>query len=357
MKVACDYILANIDVAVEEEQDNEDCVSVQYVKAWMDLFVELNGCITQDCLTKVVIPTVKSLVDLTKKIPVRKYGVWLIVQMTLKYDEACIIGSIKGLILYCCQDLNWNIRLAICEEFPKICGKLSKENCLDILYPEIVEFLNDVEILVRLTAIEIVLEIFDILEEEQIVADFIPVVKLHLNMDLDDTCNYRMSRNIGKIIFNLQHSSDNAAEISDVCLLYFKKLLDFEVPEIKRNVCFNLPGLYYLFNGEDIDFVAVIDKFAADKDVTIRLQVAKCFHEIVSINSKKKGDSLEFKDTFYALLTDDDIEVQKTIIANLDEYLRNFFRDDDFNDGSQNSKDSTGSDDGKENTRQDFYHE
>jgi hypothetical protein len=58
---------------------------------------------------------------------------------------------------------------------------------MELLYTEIVEFLNDVEILVRLTAIEEVLEIFDMLENEQIDNDFIPVVKMHLNLDIDDS--------------------------------------------------------------------------------------------------------------------------------------------------------------------------
>jgi hypothetical protein len=40
-------------------------------------------------------------------------------------------------------------------------------------------------------------------------------------------------------------------------------------------VCFNLPGLYYVFNGEDVDFVGIIEKFATDKDASIRIQIAK----------------------------------------------------------------------------------
>jgi len=144
------------------------------------------------------------------------------VQIALRNEEDFILSYIKSLILYCWQDHNWNIRLAIWEEFSKIWKKLSKENWISIFYPEIVEFLNDFEILVRLAAIETVLEIFDILEEEQIVNDFIPVVKLHLNMDLDDSWNCIMSRNIGKIVFSLQHSIDNSSEINDLWIAYFK---------------------------------------------------------------------------------------------------------------------------------------
>ena len=57
---------------------------------------------------------------------------------------------------------------------------------MDIFYPELAEFLNDVEILVRLTAIEATLEIFDMLAPEQIRDDFIPVVIQHLNLDIDE---------------------------------------------------------------------------------------------------------------------------------------------------------------------------
>lgn len=356
MKMAWGYIKSNIDAAAEEEQDNEDWLSVQYVKAWMELFVELNGHITTQWLTDTVIPTAKALIDLKKKITVRKHAVWLIVQMILRYEEDDIMNHFKGLILYWWQDLNWNIRLAIWEQFPKIWTKLSKENCIDFLYPEIVEFLNDVEILVRLTAIETVLEIFDILEDEQIENDFVPVVKTHLNLDIDDTCNHRMSKNIGKIVFNLQNSLDDSSGINEMCIEYFKNCLDMEGPDIKLNLCYNLPGLYYIFNSEDIDFESILEQFASDKDSTIRHQFAKCFHEIVCINSKGKGDSVELTSIFFNLLNDDDLEIQKTIISNLEEYLMNFFKYDE-KDLTPNSRDSTGTDDEHERAKVEFFNQ
>lgn len=52
MKMACEYITTNIEVAVEE-QDNEDSVTVQYFNAWMELFNELSGSISVDSLTKI----------------------------------------------------------------------------------------------------------------------------------------------------------------------------------------------------------------------------------------------------------------------------------------------------------------
>ena len=144
----------------------------------MDLFAELSGSVSTETLTKTVIPNVRSLIDMKTKVPIRKYGVKMVVDMALKYEEADILKYFKGLIMYWWQDLNWSVRLTICEQLPKIISKkISKENCLEIFYPEIVEFLNDVEILVRLAAIDAILEIFDVLEEEHIDNDFIPVVK------------------------------------------------------------------------------------------------------------------------------------------------------------------------------------
>lgn len=356
MEHAWEFIKNNIEVAVEEEEKNEDWVSVQYVRAWMDLFVELNGYVTGDWMTKTVIPTVKSMIDMKTKIPIRKYAVKLIVDMTLKYEEDDILKYMKGLLLYCWQDMNWNIRLAICEQLSEICKKLSKDSCLEIFYPEIVEFLNDVEILVRLTAIETVLDIFDILEDDQIDNDFVPVVKMHLNIDLDETCNYRMSKNIGKIIFNLQNSINDASGINELWLEYFKQLLEMDDLEIRQNLWYNLPGLYYIFNSEDIDFIEILEKFANDKESSIRMQLAKGLHEIVSISSKGKGDAVELKHIFFSLLNDDDHDIQKEILENLDEYLMNFFKLDE-KDHTPNSRDSTGTDDEAERSKTEFFNE
>lgn len=52
MKMAWDYISTNVETAVEE-QDNEESVTVQYFNAWMDVFYELSGNISTDCLTKI----------------------------------------------------------------------------------------------------------------------------------------------------------------------------------------------------------------------------------------------------------------------------------------------------------------
>lgn len=41
MEMACTYIKNNIDISVDEEQQNEESVSVLYVHAWLDLFGEL----------------------------------------------------------------------------------------------------------------------------------------------------------------------------------------------------------------------------------------------------------------------------------------------------------------------------
>ena len=121
-------------------------------------------------------------------------------------------------------------------------------------------------------------------------------------------------------------------------------------------MCFNLPGLYYVYNDEDVDFVGIIEKFAADKDASIRMQIAKCLHEIVSINSKGKGDSLVLKNIFFELLTDDDPEIQWVILGNLEEYMKGFFRDDE-RDLTPKSQDSIDSDDEREQIKLDFYSE
>ena len=86
------------------------------------------------------------------------------------------------------------------------------------------------------------------------------------------------------------------------------------------------------------------------------MQIAKCLHEIVSINSKGKGDSLVLKNIFFELLTDDDPEIQWVILGNLEEYMKGFFRDDE-RDLTPKSQDSIDSDDEREQIKLDFYSE
>jgi hypothetical protein len=86
------------------------------------------------------------------------------------------------------------------------------------------------------------------------------------------------------------------------------------------------------------------------------MQIAKCLHEIVSINSKGKGDSLVLKDIFFELLSDDDQEIQWVMLGNLEEYLRGFFRYDE-RDLTPKSQDSVDSDDEREQVKLDFYAE
>ena len=119
---------------------------------------------------------------------------------------------------------------------------------------------------------------------------------------------------------------------------------------------FNLPGLYYVYNDEDVDFVNIIEKFVADKDASIRMQIAKWLHEIVTINSKGKGDSLPLKNIFFDLLTDDDPKIQWVIMMNLEEYVKGFFKYDE-REATPHSQDSVGSDDEREQAKLDFYSE
>lgn len=76
----------------------------------------------------------------------------------------------------------------------------------------------------------------------------------------------------------------------------------------------------------------------------------------MTINSKGKGDSLPLKNIFFDLLTDDDPKIQWTIIINLEEYMKGFFKYDE-RDTTPHSQDSIGSDDEKEQARLDFFSE
>lgn len=129
---------------------------------------------------------------------------------------------------------------------------------------------------------------FDLLTVEQIVADFVPAVRQHLSLEIDEAWTSRMSRWIGGVTFNLLNLSETTSELNDALLGYFRQLVGVDSPEVIGNVCYNLPGMYFIFNKGELDFVSILSKYAASKDSAIRLQVARWFHEIVGISGMGK---------------------------------------------------------------------
>jgi hypothetical protein len=67
--------------------------------------------------------------------------------------------------------------------------KLTKQTFQSVFYDEMVDLLNDEDLLVRLEAIEGIVEIMQSkLTPEQIEKDIIPVFLRHLEIDHDDEC-------------------------------------------------------------------------------------------------------------------------------------------------------------------------
>lgn len=358
MKMACSYIKSNINIAVEDELSvtSEEAISISFIRAWKQLFVELSDWVTDEWLKEEVVPTIKSLIDLKHKIAVRKHGVNLLIDTCLKFGQQDILEHFKPLLIYWCRDLNWNIRFSIWEGMPKIWSCLAKESAVKIFYPELVELINDVEILVRLEAIETVFEMFDYFTEDQIKNDFYPILKQHLSADIDETWNTRMSKWIGKIAFCLHNYPNLVKELNDTLWSYYSELVEIDNQEVRMNVLYNLPGMYFVYHNGEIDIMAIVKQFAKDKDTRLRLRLAHWIHEIFGISTQHKGNALEFKELYFELIKDPNLEVLKTMINNLDEWAINFFKFDE-KENSNNSKDSETTEDENEKIKHEYFSE
>jgi hypothetical protein len=149
--------------------------------------------------------------------------------------------------------------------------------------------------------------------------------------------------------------SETTSELNEILLEYFKDLVELDSPDVIQNVCYNLPGMYFIFNKGELDFPSILEKYIASKDVSVRLLVAKSFHEIVGISGMGKNGALEFKNMFYTLLNDTDPEIRRIMITNLDDCVMNFLSI--LGESEQETAKTEVEDDDSERGRSDFIQE
>lgn len=82
--------------------------------------------------------------------------------------------------------------------------RLSKDSFQKYFYEELIELINDEDLLVRIEALEIAVEIMQSkLNPDQIDRDLLPAFVKHLEIEQEEECDIKMSALFGRFLFNL----------------------------------------------------------------------------------------------------------------------------------------------------------
>jgi hypothetical protein len=102
--------------------------------------------------------------------------------------------------------------------------RLTKEGFQKYFYDELVELLNDEDLLVRIEAIEVAVEVMQSkMLPEQIEKDLLPVFVKHLEILDDVECTLKMSSLFGKFLFNLSLEKQRKAH-AKTFIEFFNKI-------------------------------------------------------------------------------------------------------------------------------------
>lgn len=243
-----------------------------------------------------------------------------------------LLKELKKLVFNCTQDNNWHVRNIMTKHLkPVVSRTLSKVNFQDYFYDEMLELLNDMDIMVRLEALEAVVEIIPSkINPEQMDKDIVPAFVRHLETEGDEECDQRMSAIFGKFLFNLpleKQRKDNAVTF----IKFYLRICTSSDLEVRKNAAVMLPCFFYYYGNYDqdeLDFLEIYSEFSQDDSKEIKAIVGRGIHEALTLTEKAGKNVFLFGDPFQNLIkqSEQDLEVTIALIPNLGDSLGTFVR-------------------------------
>jgi hypothetical protein len=90
---------------------------------------------------------------------------------------------------------------------------LTKDGFQKYFYEELVELINDEDMLVRLEALDVAVEIMQSkINSDQIEKDILPHFVRHLEIEKEEECDLKMSSLFGRFLFNLPLEKQRKAQ-------------------------------------------------------------------------------------------------------------------------------------------------
>ncbi len=103
---------------------------------------------------ELVLKKVAEFLELKKPIKLRKRGAEVIGRVASNMPEAVLAGDFKRYIFTCTGDTNWHIRKILGHHLKTVIKNISKTFFNQQLYEEMLELLHDEDLMVRLEAVE-----------------------------------------------------------------------------------------------------------------------------------------------------------------------------------------------------------
>ncbi|XP_032233153.2 serine/threonine-protein phosphatase 4 regulatory subunit 4 isoform X2 [Nematostella vectensis] len=326
--------------------DNKDSV---IGNAWLDTLLISIDYLPKDVIKREVLPVAISKGQLSQSVSSRLASCKLLGHIAPKFEPFWIKKEIMTLVTSLCQDVDYEVRACMCQELESIARALGTETTKTSVIPELVELTNDEETSVRLSGMETITNLLNLLDDDTCTSTIIPLVKrfcenapksskeslimvakllgklchgLSVNFDevqkkwfLDyyrriSKCGSPNKNNrVGSLSLALQSSSLSGATIHDD-----------DDAECRRCCAFNLPAMV-LFAGPknfSAELYPTFNALGGDPHALVRRTIACGIHEVAKLLGSNAG---LIQQDLGLLLKDESIEVLQGLIHNLPESL------------------------------------
>mgnify|MGYP001259119738 FL=1 len=144
--------------------------------AWLDTLLDAIDLLPPDVIKREIVAIAVSKGQLTNNVASRKSACRLLGKIATKLDAQALRQDVLPTTLALCQDIDWEVRHAMCRHLALISRGVGQEATKAMIMPQVVELSNDEMSEVRLAAIETVVNLLSILDDEICTNTIVPLV-------------------------------------------------------------------------------------------------------------------------------------------------------------------------------------
>lgn len=144
--------------------------------AWLDTLLDAIDLLPPDVIKREIVAIAVSKGQLTNNVASRKSACRLLGKIATKLDAQSLRQDVLPTALSLCQDIDWEVRNAMCRHLALIARGVGHEAVKALIMPQVVELSNDEVSDVRLAAIETVVNLLSVLDDEICTQTIVPLV-------------------------------------------------------------------------------------------------------------------------------------------------------------------------------------
>ncbi|XP_072038249.1 serine/threonine-protein phosphatase 4 regulatory subunit 4-like [Amphiura filiformis] len=329
---------------IELNVDNRD---PDIADRWLEVLLDVITYLPKDIIKRDILTTAIAKGQLSQNLHSRLASCQILGKIATRFDSFMIKRDILPLVTALCQNVDYEVRACMCRQLDAVARGLGLEPTKSAILPELVDLSNDEESCVRLAALETIVSLLSLLDDDTCTQTIIPLVcKFCENaMQSEDSTLPVVAKQFGKLCHGLSVnlSDDQKSWFLDfyrkLCVIGLneKSLInDRQSPpvlslyreedryaECRRYSAFNFPCLVLFVGARNFksDLHGTFTSLCDDPNKSVRITTACGFHEV----AKLLGSSIHIiQGELISLLKDESLDVIQGVVSNLPDTLDAF---------------------------------